>query len=168
MVLEGRLQHGDTLGNEDVIIPARSRKSTIPVAHRADRVAIAIDHDELRQLLIADPPLLATEGLDRAATGREAPRPAVDMGLPAALDHRPVGAVAIHQRGAVLWGGRLRGGESATAPDAPHTHVFVARGETRYDDIVLQQGDAVRTSSSGPRELMAGPDGAELLIWATD
>ncbi len=37
-------------------------------------------------------------------------------------------AIAIRQKGAVLWGGRLRPGETACVPDAPYVHVFVAEG----------------------------------------
>ena len=38
-------------------------------------------------------------------------------------------AISIRQRGAVLWGGRLRAGEAVRVPDAPYVHVFVARGD---------------------------------------
>src|SRR3954453_19832689 len=37
-------------------------------------------------------------------------------------------AIDIRQRGAVLWGGRLRPGETVRVPDDRHVHVFVPVG----------------------------------------
>jgi redox-sensitive bicupin YhaK (pirin superfamily) len=78
-------------------------------------------------------------------------------------------AVSIRQRGAVLWGGRLRSGEAVTVPDARHTHVFVARGAAELDGAgSLDEGDAVRLTGAGDPGLTAAAEGAEVLIWATD
>jgi redox-sensitive bicupin YhaK (pirin superfamily) len=165
-VLEGRLHHGDTLGNEDVIYPGLAQRMSAGRGIRHSEMnASATDSVHFVQMWVRPDTLGIDAGYEQIDVTEQ-----LDGGglVPIASGVGHDGAVAIHQRGAVLWGGRLRGGDSATAPDAPHTHVFVARGETRYDDMVLQQGDAVRTTAAGPRELMAGPDGAELLIWATD
>jgi len=76
-------------------------------------------------------------------------------------------AISIRQRDAVLWGGRLRPGETVVVPDGRHVHVFVALG-----DIVLEgagplaEGDAARLDGAG-LDLTAGPGGAEVLIWVT-
>jgi hypothetical protein len=78
-------------------------------------------------------------------------------------------AISIHQRGAVLWGGRLRPAETVTVPDARHAHVFVARGQAALvGGGPLDEGDAARLIEDGTPELTAGPDGAEVLIWTTD
>ena len=77
-------------------------------------------------------------------------------------------AISIRQRGAVLWGGRLHAHEHVAVPDDRHVHVFVARGSAALDGAgSLTTGDAVRLTGAGSPELVAGPDGAEVLIWAT-
>jgi hypothetical protein len=78
-------------------------------------------------------------------------------------------AISIHQRGAVLWGGRLQPSETVAAPDARHVHLFVARGSVALEGTgPLDEGDAARLTSEGTPALSAGPDGAEVLLWATD
>ena len=79
-------------------------------------------------------------------------------------------AIAIRQRDAALWGGRLLPGENVAVPDASMAHVFVARGTVMFDGdgdvaLALEAGDAVRLTAAGSPSLTAGPDGAEVLIW---
>jgi hypothetical protein len=77
-------------------------------------------------------------------------------------------AISIRQRDAVLWGGRLSAGESVTVPDDRHVHLFVARGSAVLAGAGdLSTGDAVRLTGAGSPSLTAGPEGAEVLIWAT-
>ena len=77
-------------------------------------------------------------------------------------------AVSIRQRDAVLWGGRLSTGERVRVPDDRHVHVFVARGSASLEHAgELSTGDAARLFSVGDVELVAGVDGAEVLVWAT-
>ncbi|HEX2046768.1 MAG TPA: pirin family protein [Acidimicrobiales bacterium] len=76
-------------------------------------------------------------------------------------------AISIRQEGAVLWGGRLRPGETAAVPDARSAHLFVARGALTLDGAGrLEAGDAVRFTEAGAPSITADPaDGAEVLIW---
>jgi hypothetical protein len=77
-------------------------------------------------------------------------------------------AISIRQRDAVLWGGRLNAGESVRVPDDRHVHVFVARGSASLEHAGdLATGDAARLFSVGDIGLVAGDDGAEVLVWAT-
>jgi redox-sensitive bicupin YhaK (pirin superfamily) len=77
-------------------------------------------------------------------------------------------AISIRQRGAVLWGGRMQADEVVAVPDDRHVHVFVPRGSVTLDGADrLATGDAVRLTAAGSPALTAGPDGAEVLIWAT-
>ena len=78
-------------------------------------------------------------------------------------------AISIRQRGAVLWGGRLKPGESVQVPDAPFVHVFVARGSAILEGAgALATGDAARLTGAGARALTADPvAGAEVLVWET-
>ena len=77
-------------------------------------------------------------------------------------------AIAIRQRGAVLWGGRLRPGEAIVVPHARLAHVFVAAGRVGMEGAgELSAGDAVRLTEAGSPRLVAddAPGGAEVLIW---
>jgi redox-sensitive bicupin YhaK (pirin superfamily) len=77
-------------------------------------------------------------------------------------------AIFIHQRDAVLWGARSKAGETVTLPDDVHVHVFVALGEaTLQTGDVLTAGAAARLTEAGPLTLTGGPEGAEILVWAT-
>ena len=69
----------------------------------------------------------------------------------------------------MLWGGRLKPGETVTVPDAPFVHVFVARGGVTLEGAgALATGDAARLTGAGARGLTADPAaGAEVLIWET-
>ena len=67
------------------------------------------------------------------------------------------GAISIHQRDAVLWGGRLKPGETVAVPDGPYVHVFVARGSVTLEGAgALAEGDAARLTGRA-RGLTAGP-----------
>ncbi len=56
----------------------------------------------------------------------------------------------------------------STIPDDRHVHVFVPIGSAELEQVgALDTGDAVRLTDAGGLELIAGADGAEVLIWAT-
>jgi redox-sensitive bicupin YhaK (pirin superfamily) len=77
-------------------------------------------------------------------------------------------AISIHQRDAVLWGGRLRPGEAVSVPDGRNAHLFVADGTVDLERAgTLTAGDAARFVGAGEPKLTAGADGAEVLIWVT-
>lgn len=68
----------------------------------------------------------------------------------------------------MLWGGRLQADETVQLPVAPHTHVFVAVGNGSLEGIgELGTGDAARLTDAGTLMFTAGPEGAELSVWAT-
>ena len=77
-------------------------------------------------------------------------------------------AIAIRQQGAVLWGGRLQPDDAVRLPDDRHVHVFVPIGSVELEGAgVLLAGDAARLTGAGDLGLVAGPEGAEVLVWAT-
>jgi redox-sensitive bicupin YhaK (pirin superfamily) len=86
----------------------------------------------------------------------------------------PPSAVALRQRQAVLWAGRLGPGETVTLPDGPHVHVFVVLGGGVLDTGGLAgagglaEGDSVRLVAAGsPLFTADAAIGAELLVWET-
>ena len=77
-------------------------------------------------------------------------------------------AISIRQRDAVLWGGRLKAGETVSVPEGRNVHLFIARGSADLEGAgALIEGDAARLVAAGAPKVTAGPDGSEVLIWVT-
>jgi len=76
-------------------------------------------------------------------------------------------AISIRQDGAVLWGGRLKPGETVNVPDVKFAHLYVANGSAELEGAgSLATGDAVRLTAAGsPRLTADATKGAEVLIW---
>jgi hypothetical protein len=166
-VLDGQLEHGDTLGNRDVIYPGLAqRMSAGRGIQHSEMNASATEPVHFVQMWV----LPDTNGIDASYEQRDVSEQLEAGGLfPIASGGGHDGAVRLHQRGAVLWGGRLRPGEIVELADAPHVHLFIARGAARFDGQTdLRAGDAVRLAAGGARTLRAGDDGAEVLVWVTD
>ena len=110
-----------------------------------------------------------TSGVDPGYEQRDINEALAKGGLvPIASGKDHEGAVSIHQRDAVLWGGRLAAGTTVDLPTDEHVHAFVALGDgSLSDDTHLSTGDAARITGSERLQFTAGPDGAELLVWAT-
>jgi redox-sensitive bicupin YhaK (pirin superfamily) len=79
-------------------------------------------------------------------------------------------AISIRQKGAVLWGGRLKPGGTVTVPDNRYVHLYVANGAVRLEGAGrMETGDAVRLTAAGARTLTADAgSGAEVLLWETN
>ena len=162
-VLDGRLEHHDSEGNEGVIFPGLAQRMSAGTGithsemnHSADEpvhfVQMWVPPHETglapgyEQLDVND--RLDGGALVAVATGRDD------------ID----GAVRINQRDATMWVARLAAGQGVTVPDAPYVHVFLARGEARLADEPLVAGDAARLTGAGPLELRATGD-VEVIVW---
>jgi len=78
------------------------------------------------------------------------------------------GAVLLHQHDAVCWVGRLAPGTTVALPDAPHVHVYVARGSVDLERAGrLGPGDAARLTDAGAPALTANDGGTEVIVWET-
>ncbi|HEX8001452.1 MAG TPA: pirin family protein [Mycobacteriales bacterium] len=165
-VLDGELGHRDTLGNAGVIHPGLAQRMS---------AGTGIWHSELNPRGDADVRFVQMWVLpDTASVGPSYEQLDVSAeldrgGLHAIASGRGHdAAVSIRQRGAALWAGRLRPGETVRVPDNRHVHVFVARGTAALEGAgALAEGDAVRLTAAGSPALAAGDGGAELLIWET-
>lgn len=164
-VLDGELEHKDSQGHSGILYPGLAQRMSAGtgiwhsemnpqgdkevhfiqmwVPPDQERIAPSYEHLDINEQL-------SHGGLVPIASGR---------------GHGA--AIAIRQKAAVLWGGRLRPGETALVPDAPYVHVFVAKGEAELEQAgPLQAGDEARLTAAGGRRLTAGKtDGAEVLIW---
>ena len=165
-VLSGELEHKDSERNRGIIYPGLAQRmsagrgiwhSEINASAEADvhfvQMWVPPDTDSI------DPGYQQVDVNDELAKGGLVP-------IASGKGHDT--AISIRQRDAVLWGGRLHPGETVTIPDDRHVHVFVPIGTAELEQAGgLDTGDAVRLTDAGGLELTAGPDGAEVLIWAT-
>ena len=165
-VLSGELEHKDSEHNRGVLYPGLAQRMS---------AGTGIWHSEMNNSGTADvhfvqmwvPP--DTESIDPGYEQLDINAELDKSGLvPIASGKGHDAAISIRQRGAVLWGGRLRPDETVAVPDDRHVHVFVPRGTADLEGAgTLSTGDAVRLTAAGSPTLIAGPEGAEVLIWAT-
>ena len=165
-VLSGRLLHKDSEGNEGVLYPGLAQRMSAGTGISHSEMN-ASQTEEVHFIQMWVPP--DTDGIEPGYQQRDINDDLAAGGLqPIASGQGHPGAITIRQRDAVLWGGRLRPGDTVEIPDARHAHVFVARGEVDLEGPgTLDEGDAVRLADAGSPQLTAGPGGAEVLVWAT-
>jgi quercetin 2,3-dioxygenase len=165
-VLDGELEHKDSVGHKGLIYPGLAQRMS---------AGTGIWHSEMNPRGDADVHFVQmwvlpdTERIDPGYEQLDINAELEKGGLvPIASGRGHDAAISIRQRDAVLWAGRLGPGESATVPDAPHVHLFVARGSVDLDGAGrLAEGDAVRLTAAGDRQLTAAEEGAEVLAWET-
>jgi hypothetical protein len=165
-VLSGELEHKDSERNRGIIYPGLAQRMSAGRGIWHSEINASADADvHFVQMWV--PP--DTESIDPGYQQLDINDELARGGLvPIASGQGHDAAISIHQRDAVLWGGRLRAGETVTIADDRHVHVFVAIGTAELEAAgPLETGDAVRLTDAGGLELTAGADGAEVLIWAT-
>jgi len=164
-VLEGELEHKDSQGNKGLIYPGLAQRMS---------AGTGIWHSEMNNSGKKDVHLVqmwVVPDTARIDPGYEQLdiNPQIDKGglVPIASGRGHHSAIAIRQNGAVLWGGRLKPGETVRIPDARFAHVYVARGQAELEGAgTLQAGDAVRLTGAGSPQLIADKkNGAEVLVW---
>jgi redox-sensitive bicupin YhaK (pirin superfamily) len=166
-VLEGELEHKDSTGNRGVIYPGLAQRMSAGTGIWHSEMNPRGDSDShFVQMWVLPDTERVNPSYEQLDISRE-----LDKGglVPIASGRGHDAAVSIRQRDAVLWGGRLRPSEAVRVPDARHVHLFVARGEAVLEGAgSLAAGDAARlTAAGGEADLVAGPEGAEVLIWET-
>ena len=164
-VLSGELEHKDTLGNSGLIYPGLAQRMSAGrgIWHSEKNNTRDADVHFIQMWVLPD-----TEAIDPGYQQLDI-NPELDKGglVPIASGRGHAAAIAIRQKYAVLWGGRLMPGESVRVPDAAFAHLYVARGAAELEGAGrLEAGDAVRLTAAGAPGLTADPaDGAEVLIW---
>jgi len=164
-VLRGELEHRDSEGNEGTIYPGLAQRMS---------AGSGIRHSEVNASATADVHLVQmwvlpdTRGIAPGYEQRDLTA-AIDAGglVVVASGQEHEGAVTIHQHDATLLVGRLRDDEVVTVPAAAHAHVFVPVGTATLAGNALATGDAARCTAAGELELLAGPEGGEVLVWLT-
>lgn len=165
-VLDGELEHKDSEGHRGILYPGLAQRMSAGTGiwhsemnPRGDRevhfVQMWVPPDTMR---IAP----AYQQLDINAQLQKG-------GLvPVASGRGHDSAIAIRQKGATLWAGRLTPHGRIEVPDARYVHLYLAKGSARMEEADLRTGDAVRLTAAGSRQLTAGPAGAEVLVWTFD
>jgi redox-sensitive bicupin YhaK (pirin superfamily) len=165
-VLDGELEHKDSAGNSGVIYPGLAQRMSAGTGIWHSEMNPSAERDvHFIQMWVLPDTERVDPGYEQLDVNAE-----IDRGglVPIASGRGHNAAISIRQRGAVLWGGRLRSGETVSVPDAAHAHVFVARGNGVLEGAGnLATGDAALLTGAGSPRFTAGADGAEVLIWET-
>ena len=167
-VLSGELEHKDSQGNAGVIYPGLAQRMSAGTGIWHSEMNPAKGEDvHFVQMWVPPDTERLDPGYEQLDVNAELDRGGL---VPIASGRGHDAAIAIRQRGAVLWGGRLQPGETVNVPDARHAHVFVAAGRVVMEGaepVELSAGDAVRLTDAGAPRLVVddAPGGAEVLIW---
>jgi redox-sensitive bicupin YhaK (pirin superfamily) len=164
-VLEGELEHKDTLGNRGIIYPGLAqRMSAGSGIWHSEINPSATKPVRLVQMWMLPDTLRVTPGYEQMEIQTDLDRGGL---VPIASGRGHDSAIRIHQQHAVLWVARLRAGEGVNVPDNRMVHVFVATGAVELEGAgFLTKGDAARLTAAGDRRLTANPTtGAEVLLW---
>ena len=156
-VLDGELEHKDTLGNAGVIHPGLAQRMSAGTGIWHSEMNPRGDADvRFVQMWVLPDTERVDPGYEQLDINGELARGGL---VPIASGRGHDAAISIRQRDAVLWGGRLQGNESVSVPEARRAHVFVARGAVTFDGAGrLESGDAVRLTADAA-------EGAEVLVW---
>jgi redox-sensitive bicupin YhaK (pirin superfamily) len=165
-VLEGRLEHKDSVGNRGELYPGLAQRMSAGrgIWHSEMNASKGDDVHFVQMWVLPD-----TESVDPSYEQLDI-NGELDRGglVPIASGRDHDAAISIRQKGAVLWGGRLKAGEAVAVPDARHVHLYVAGGDADLAGAGrLATGDAARLTGAGSPQVAAGPEGAEVLIWET-
>jgi redox-sensitive bicupin YhaK (pirin superfamily) len=163
-VMSGELEHKDTLGNAGLIYPGLAQRMSAGRGIWHSEKNNTSDRDvHFVQMWVLPDEASIDPGYQQLDINSE-----LDKGglVPIASGRGHAAAIAIRQRGAVLWGGRLKAFETVRVPDNAYAHVYVGRGSATLEAAgSLTAGDAARLTAAGSPTLIAGAEGAEVLIW---
>lgn len=181
-VLDGSLVHQDSTGHSGIIYPGLAQRMSagtgILHSEKNDSWRLsgvsgeyAQEHDNpvhFIQMWVVPDESGITPGYEQLEIDGELLAGGlipVASGMPEYADHS---AIRIANKYATMWVARLgEGNRTATLPDAPFLHVFVARGQADLEGVgALTEGDAVRITGGGGQQLRTdAPDGAEVIVW---
>src|SRR6476661_3177658 len=153
-VLQGALEHRDSMGNAGVIYPGLAQRMSAGtgVLH-SERNGSTDERVHFVQMWVVPDESGIEPGYQQAEIGDAA----LTGGLMTiASGRRADAAISIHNKNAALHGARLQPGDGVDLPDAPFLHLFVARGVVTLEGAAtLHQGDAVRFTGAGGQRVTA-------------
>ncbi|MGZ6777452.1 MAG: pirin family protein [Mycobacterium sp.] len=162
-VLQGALEHRDSMGNAGVIYPGLAQRMSAGtgVLH-AEKNGSTDERVHFVQMWVVPD----ESGIEPGYQQAEIDDAALTGGLMTiASGLRDDAAISIHNRNAALHGARLQPGEAVELPEAPFLHLFVARGVLTLEGAgTLHDGDAVRFTGAGGQRVTA-TEPSEILVW---
>jgi quercetin 2,3-dioxygenase len=162
-VLQGSLEHRDSMGNAGVIYPGLAQRMSAGtgVLH-SEKNGSADERVHFVQMWVVPDEAGIDPGYQQAEISGD--QIAGRLTTIASGMHDDA-AIGIHNRSAALHGARLQPGDGVVLPDAPYVHLFVPLGEVTLEGVgALIDGDAARLTASGGRRVTA-TTAAELLVW---
>jgi len=165
-VLEGALEHKDSIGTGSIIRPGDVQRMTAGTGVRHSEFNASRDETvHFLQIWIVPDKAGHTPSYEQKAFSAEEKQGR--LRLVASRDGRE-GSVTIHQD-ASIYAGVFREGERAsfTLPAGRHAWVHVAKGTARVNGELLRAGDAAAIDDAGAIEIagQAGQDGGEVLLF---
>ena len=164
-VLDGELEHKDSVVHRGALYPGLAQRMSAGTGiwHSEMNPRTGADVHFVQMWVLPDTERV-DPGYEQLDVNAELDRGGL-VPIASGRDHHA--AIAIRQRGAVLWGGRLQPGQAVAVPDARWAHLFVARGGATLEGAGrLGPGDAVRLTEAGSPALVADDEGgAEVLVW---
>jgi len=162
-VLEGALEHRDSMGNSGVIYPGLAQRMSAGtgVLH-SEKNGSASERVHFVQMWVVPDEAGIDPGYQQAEID--------DSGLTGGLMTIAAGrgdnaAVHLHNRNAALHAARIQPGQAVELPDAPFLHLFVARGAVTLEGSgPLREGDAARFTGTGGQRVTA-TEPSEILVW---
>ncbi len=162
-VLQGALEHRDSMGNSGVIYPGLAQRMSAGtgVLHSEKNGSGSQNVHFVQMWVVPD-----EAGIDPGYQQAELDDELLRGGLVTiASGMRADAAIGIHNRNAALHGARLQPGDTVTLPDAPFVHLFLPRGEATLEAAgPLHGGDAVRFTAAGGQRVTA-TEPSEILVW---
>ncbi|MEZ5973504.1 MAG: pirin family protein [Planctomycetota bacterium] len=162
-VLEGALEHRDSMGNGSVLRPGEIQYMCAGTGITHSEFNPSADEaGHFIQMWILPPrrrlaPSYAQKRIDlERCEGR--------LQLLVSPDGRE-DSIEMHQE-ASLWVGRFSGAQQCTweLPEGRWAYLHVARGSVMVNDVALGPEDALEIRTAGPLRLHSG-EGAEVLLW---
>jgi redox-sensitive bicupin YhaK (pirin superfamily) len=167
-VLEGELEHKDSEGNKGIIYPGLAQRMSAGTGIWHSEMNPKSDKDvHFIQMWVVPDTQRITPGYEQLDINMLLAKGGL-VAIASGKGHD--GAISIRQKGAILWGGRLLPGETATVPESVYVHLYVAKGSVQLEQAgSLNAGDAARLTAAGARKLTSdGTTGAEVLIWQSE
>jgi redox-sensitive bicupin YhaK (pirin superfamily) len=162
-VLQGSLEHRDSMGNSGVIYPGLAQRMSAGtgVLHSEKNGSVG-ERVHFVQMWVAPDEAGIEPGYQQA----EIDGGQLSGGLVTiASGIRDDAAISIHNKSAALHVARLQPGDAIALPDAPFLHLFVPRGEVALEAAgPLHEGDAARFTGAGGQRVTA-TEPTEILVW---
>ena len=174
-VLRGQLVHQDSEGHNGVIYPGLAQRMSAGtgILHSEKNDAWRLlgggpDDEPVHfvQMWVAPHEAGIAPGYEQLEIGDELLRGGLVPVASGMAKHDGDAAIRIHQRHAALYAARMAPGATVTLPEAPYVHVFVPVGAVDLEGAGrIGTGDAARVTAAGGQRVVAGPEGAEVLVW---